>query len=127
MKVLAIDYGTKRIGVAVSQGTLAEPLVVLENDQDIFNQLQSIIDEHKIEQLVIGLSENEMADQTRDFAQELETVIDVPFEFFDETLSSKEVEERLKEKGIKQATRRGHIDHFAAALILEQWLELQES
>ena len=83
MKVLAIDFGTKRIGVAISEGTLAEPLVVLENDQNIFHQLQEIIDKYKIERLVIGLSENEMADQTRDFAQELEAVIDVPFEFFD--------------------------------------------
>ncbi len=53
-------------------------------------------------------------------------MIDVPFEFFDETLSSKEVEELLKQKGIKKATRQGQIDHFAAALILEQWLELQD-
>ena len=42
MKVLAIDFGTKRIGVAISEGTLAEPLVVLENDQNIFHQLQEM-------------------------------------------------------------------------------------
>jgi len=126
MKVMAIDYGTKRIGVAVSQGTLAEPVAVFENDQNIFNQLQTIIDDQGVERIIIGLSENEMADQTREFAQEMETVITVPFEFFDETLSSQEVEERLKQKGIKQATRSGPIDHFAAALILEEWLEQQK-
>jgi putative transcription antitermination factor YqgF len=120
---MAIDFGTKRIGTAVSQGTLVEPLVILQNDQDVFRQLQLLIDQHKVERLIIGLSENEMADQTRDFAQEMEEVIKTPFEFFDETLTSHEVEQRLKEQGIKQAIRRSPIDHFAAALILEQWLE----
>jgi putative transcription antitermination factor YqgF len=68
-----------------------------------------------------------MADQTRDFAQEMEEVISTPFEFFDETLSSVEVAQRLREKGIKQSVRNGPIDHFAAALILEQWLETSPS
>ena len=49
----------------------------------------------------------------------------IPIDFTDETLSSNEVEEKLKEKGIKKSTRTGPIDHFAAAIILEQWLENQ--
>jgi putative Holliday junction resolvase len=123
MKVMAIDFGTKRIGVAISQGTLAEPLAILENDQDIFHQLQLLIDKHGVERLLIGLSENEMADQTRDFAQEMETIIAVPFEFVDETLSSQEVLAKLQQQGVKQSKRQGPIDHFAAAIILEDWLE----
>ncbi len=123
MNVMAIDYGTKRIGVAIAKSQLAEPLAVFENDQNIFNQLQNVIDEHQIEHIIIGLSENDMADQTREFAQEMENVIELPFEFVDETLSSHEVEERLKQQGVKQALRQGPIDHFAAAIFLEEWLE----
>lgn len=122
IKVMAIDFGTKRIGVAISQGTLAEPLAVFENDQNIFNQLETVIDEHQVERIVIGISENEMADITREFAQEMEVVIDTPFEFFDETLSSHEVEQRMKAKGKKID---GPIDHYAAAVILEEWLGQQ--
>lgn len=124
--VLAIDYGTKRIGLAISRGTLAEPLVVIENDSDTFNKITTLIRDEKIAQLVVGISEGEMADLTRDFVQDLEEATggEVPIDFADETLSSVEVQERLKEKGIKQSMRSGPIDHFAAALILENWLEL---
>lgn len=123
--VLAIDFGTKRIGLAISRGTLAEPLVVIENDSDTFNKITAIIRDEKITQLVVGISEGEMADLTRDFVQDLEEAVggEVPIDFADETLSSVEVQERLKEKGIKQSVRSGPIDHFAAALILESWLE----
>lgn len=126
-QVLAIDYGTQRIGLAVSRGTLAEPLKVLENDAALFDRITAIIRDEKIDQIVVGVSEGEMADLTREFAQDLEeaTGFAIPLEFTDETLSSKEVEERLRQKGIKHSTRTGPIDHFAAALILEEWLEQQ--
>lgn len=127
--VLAIDYGTKRVGLAVSRGTLAEPLVVLENDADLFNKITAVIRDEKIDQLVIGVSEGEMADLTREFAQDLEEATggEVPIDFADETLSSKEVMEKLQQKGIKQSVRSGPIDHYAAALVLEQWLEMNPS
>jgi putative Holliday junction resolvase len=125
MKILAIDYGTKRIGTAISQGSLAEPLAVFQNDQNIFNQLLTVIKEHNVERIIIGLSENEMAQKTRDFAQEMEQIIEIPYEFADETLTSQQVEERLQQKGVKKSTRQGPIDHFAAAMILEDWLEQQ--
>lgn len=125
-KVLAIDFGTQRVGLAISRGTLAEPLTVVPNDEHLFEQLQAIVKNEQIEQVVIGLSEGEMADQTREFAQELEEIVaPTPIDFADETLSSHEVQEKLKEKGVKKSVRIGAIDHFAAALILEQWLELQ--
>ena len=47
----------------------------------------------------------------------------MPIEFFDETLSSQEVEKRIQQQGIKKSVRSGPIDHFAAAIILEEWLE----
>ncbi|KKU18311.1 MAG: hypothetical protein UY13_C0002G0020 [Candidatus Pacebacteria bacterium GW2011_GWB1_47_8] len=124
MKVLAIDYGTRRVGLAVSHGSLAQPLAVVENDEHLFDQLRSIINHEKIERVVIGLSENEMADLTREFAQELEGVVSVPIEFIDETLSSKAVEQKLKERGMKNISQQP-IDHYAAALILEEWLAQQ--
>lgn len=125
MKILAIDYGLKRVGVAVTRGTLAEPLVVIENDAALFDRLTAVIRDEKIEQIVVGISEGEMADLTREFAQDLEEAVgEIPIDFADETLSSKEVEERLRQKGIKHSTRTGPIDHFAAALILEEWLEM---
>jgi putative transcription antitermination factor YqgF len=126
-KVLAIDYGTKRVGLAVTRGTLAEPLAVIPNDEHLFEQLLAIIENEGTEQIVIGLSENEMADLTREFAQELEVAVgEVPIEFTDETLSSREVEEKLIVRGIKNISQKP-IDHYAAALILENWLEVNST
>lgn len=123
MKILGIDFGLRRIGLAKSEGILAEPLVVVENDEHIFEQIRDIVQNEGIEQLVVGISEGEMADMTREFAQELETFIGLPMDFADETLTSKEVEQKLKERGVKYSTKKP-IDHFAAALILEEWLEI---
>jgi len=121
VKILAIDYGTQRVGLAVSRGTLAEPLAVVENDEHLFAQLKAIVESEKIEQIVLGISEGEMADLTREFAQELEGIVSPPIEFADETLTSHEVEQRMKERGVKNISQKP-IDHYAAALILEEWL-----
>jgi|SaaInlStandDraft_5_1057022.scaffolds.fasta_scaffold109530_2 putative transcription antitermination factor YqgF len=123
MSVLAIDFGTKRVGIAISSGTLAMPLVVLPNQEDLFEKIEQIVIDKKIKKIVLGLSEAEMALKTRDFADELKGFVRVPIEFFDETLSSQEVEKRIQQQGIKKSVRSGPIDHFAAAIILEEWLE----
>lgn len=140
-KTLALDYGTKRIGVAVSYGTLAEPLKVVANfsnpgekdvvTQEALQELLKIILKEKIEQIVIGLSENAMAEKieeflgfVRKFLMEQMSKEKIPqIELFDETLSSNEVHRRLSQKGIKFKKRQGEIDHYAAAVILEEWME----
>lgn len=125
-KVLAIDFGTKRIGLAVSRGTLAEPLTVLLNDDSIFDKIDNIINQERVVLVVIGLSENEMAEKIKKFAEKLETHIAVPIEFFDETLSSKTVREKIQSSHIKRSKRSKPIDHYAAAVILEEWMESRE-
>jgi len=123
MSVLAIDFGTKRVGIAISNGTLAMPLVVLPNQEDLFEKIEEIVISKKIEKIVVGLSEAEMAIKTRNFVDQLKSFVKAPIEFFDETLSSQEVEKRIQQQGIKKSVRSGPIDHFAAAIILEEWLE----
>lgn len=120
---LAIDFGTKRVGLALSKGTLAVPLVVLPNQDDLFDSIVSILKREEIKKIIVGLSENDMALKTRAFVEELKKHTDLPIVFSDETLSSQEVERRLQRQGIKKSVRSGPIDHFAAAIILEEWLE----
>ncbi|MFZ5438130.1 MAG: Holliday junction resolvase RuvX [Patescibacteria group bacterium] len=126
MSYLAIDFGTKRVGVAVSRGTLAVPLVVLANEDNLFEELLKIIEQEETQKIIVGLSENEMALKTEEFVRELKAKTEIPVEFADETLSSREVEQRLQNQGIKHKVRSGPIDHFAAAIILENWLEQQQ-
>lgn len=123
---LAIDFGTKRIGLARSYGSLAEPWHVL-NQADfadhaaICQQINRLINQEKIAQIVVGISENESERKTREFIAELEKHVTVPIITFDETLSSQAAEAKLVEAG--SSRRRPTIDHFAAAEILQEWID----
>lgn len=132
-KILGIDYGTKRIGLAVNIGSFAEPLTILPNktDQDspvvsieTLDKLLEILESRQIEQIVLGISEKEMAEKIKDFAAILETKTDIPLDLMDETLSSQEVSRKMKEANFSLKKRKGPIDHYAAALILEEWLDV---
>ncbi len=121
MKILGIDYGTKRVGVAVSYASLAQPLEVLENDEHLIGRLGQLMAEHRVQEIVVGISENEMAAKTQEFVRRLRAVTPLPITFIDETLTSHQVHEWLRDAPARK--RRGPIDHFAAALILENYLQ----
>ncbi|MPN59536.1 putative pre-16S rRNA nuclease [bioreactor metagenome] len=130
--VLGIDFGKKRIGTAINFSDMAEPLEVVANEFQSAEQpvslaalqrLREICQERRIEQLVVGVSEQEMAGYSRHFGQILAQETNLPVAFVDETLTSREVAQRLLESGASLQKRQGPIDHFAAALILEAWLD----
>lgn len=118
---LAIDYGTKRIGLAISHASLAVPLEVIEyqNQKEAIARIRQICQEHQIAQLLLGISEQQMAETTKKFGELLLDEIDLPLEYVDETLSSFEVRQKMKERGKRI---NGPIDHYAASLFLEDWL-----
>jgi putative holliday junction resolvase len=129
---LSIDYGTKRIGLAVNVAMLAEPLRVISNQVDELNpvvsaqalsEITQICSTRQIDHLVLGMSEAAMAEKTKLFANLLSTKTKLPITLIDETLSSFEVGRRMHEAGFKLKKRQGEIDHYAAALILEDFLE----
>lgn len=130
---LGIDYGTKRVGVAIATTFLAEPLVVLANTPQLLEELQELIQERRPAVIVIGISEREMAEQTRQFAAQLEahlhqhTAESPRIVFADETLSSVEVYEKLHQSGKRDIRQKGPIDHYAAAHILQEYLDLHQS
>lgn len=120
---LAIDFGTKRIGLAVNCGCLAEPYKILANDDYLFAQLKNILHEHKVEQIVVGISENKMAVKTKEFVKNFRKITKLSIKYADETLSSKIVQQKLVQAGVKMSKRRGPVDHYAAAVILQEWLD----
>jgi putative transcription antitermination factor YqgF len=121
---LAIDYGTKRVGLAISRASLADPLMTIANDEQLFPNLVRVCEQEGVSQVVVGLSENTMAELTLEFVDQLKSHINIPIQTTDETLSSQVVEAKLR------TTRRGRrqqvIDHFAAAEFLQAWLDEQE-
>lgn len=129
--ILAIDYGLARIGLAISHVGLAEPLRIVENDLtsnevivglQALEEIKKIVKAEKVEKIVLGISEQEMAKKTLEFFEILKSTFTFEIILVDEVLSSYEVEQRLKE--LPKKKRRQAIDHYAAAIILENYLDL---
>lgn len=122
-KILGIDFGTQRIGLAVSFGTLAEPLEIIANNGHTFDALQEILKREGIQKIVVGVSEGAMAQLSQAFAAQVEEKFGLPVLFVDETLTTKQVEAKIKEAGTSRRFKR--VDHLAAAEMLQEWLDTQ--
>ena len=125
MTVLGIDYGRVRIGLALADGPLAEPLITLsaENRQKLIEKIATIVTENKVEKIIIGLSEGKMAQETLQFASSLEQSLGIKVISVDETLTTHEAQEKLTEAHRKSKQKRKLIDTASAAIILQSWLD----
>jgi putative Holliday junction resolvase len=128
--VLAFDYGTRHIGVAVGQnitGTAA-PLAALAARDGVprWEQIEALINEWQPQRLVVGLplnmddSESELAARARKFANRLHGRFGLPVALWDERLSSFEARGAFLERG-RRDFRESGVDSLSAALILESW------
>lgn len=123
-KILALDFGTERIGVAVSYGTLAEPLVILPNDAAILQNIEKLITEHGVTRIVVGISESKTAERTIAFVAQLKKQFDLDIQLVDETLSTQVVRKKLRETGMTAyEISKTRVDHLAAAELLQDWLD----
>ena len=123
-KYLAIDYGTKRIGTALNFAWLAEPYKIIPRENAEKTILQ-IIEAEYVDTVVIGIADGRMADEARAFVSALQkakpnlAMIEV-----DESLSSVETHVKLAKSGMKKSKRERDIDHYAAAAILQDYLDM---
>lgn len=126
MKYLGIDYGRKKIGLAISDGKLSEPYQVIRyaDYEKMIAHIQRIIEKQKIEKIVVGISEGEMAEESKKFASRL-TVDGSPFtvDFFDETLSSYDAQIMSIQSGMGRKKRREMEDAFAASIMLQSYID----
>src|SRR6185295_4339250 len=133
MRSLGIDFGDKRIGLAISDpaGRLAVPLTTLErrNDRSALRQIAEIARREGIERLVLGepLSLEEergpAAERIRRFGDRLAAMTGLPLERVDEALTSAEAAGRLREAGIGVRWEPGRIDAVAAQILLQEVLD----
>lgn len=119
MKILGIDYGRKKIGLAISEGMLVEPYEVIryKDTKILSEQLQKIIQENGIEKVVVGISEGEMGEESKKFAER------ICAETFDETLSTHNAQELSKEAKISRKKRKNLEDAYAASVMLQNYLD----
>ena len=125
MKLLGIDYGRRKIGLAVSDGIIAEPMSVIKiNDKEEgIRKLSNIIKELNITNVILGISEGIMAQESKEFGMSLEKEIKIPVLFQDETLSTKSAQELSFDANIKRRRRREMEDAFSAAIILQGYID----
>jgi putative Holliday junction resolvase len=125
MRILGIDYGRKKIGLAISESSLAEPLkVLIYRDIEILNEeIKKIAQEFRIEKIVVGVSEGKMAEETKEFGKKLEKSLKIPAVFQDETLTTSEAQSLSIKAGIKRKKRKKLEDAYSATLILQSYLD----
>lgn len=129
MKILGIDYGRVKIGLAIGDTAtgLAEPWTTIRNFQFSSagwrTNFQPIIKNQNIQKIVVGIPGGKIESEIRRFGQMLQKRTGIPVEFFDETLTSQDAQKKLIEIGKKRKTRQQMEDAFAAALMLELYLE----
>lgn len=126
--IIAIDLGSKRIGVAVSDsGVLASPHSVLRNEGDIVEKVSRLGRDLEAELFVVGIPERTHAAAAdakyRAFAEALRQKTCKPVELWNESLSTVEAMERLRDSGKSRREAQKDIDMHAAAVILQSYLD----
>jgi putative Holliday junction resolvase len=132
-RLLGIDYGTVRIGLALSDptGTLASPLPFLENQspKQVIAAITALIETHQITGLVIGMPRNmdgtygPSAQKVKDFIAEMKKDISLPIQPIDERLTTAQASKQLSGIGLNQKQLRKKVDSSSASLILQQYLD----
>ena len=136
-RVLAIDFGTKRLGLAVSDalGITAQGLETLErtNKENDLRHIQKLVDEYSAERVIVGdpLSasgkETAMSQRAAAFAEKLRRRVPCPVELWDERLTSVQANRVLRESGMSIEKRRHAVDRVAVTLLLQGYLDRRAS
>jgi len=130
-RVLGIDYGSKRVGLAVSDGLglTARPLEVVKRSEAVA-RIEALAVEYEVSTVVMGMptrlggGEGTSAEGARDLAEELEGA-GLVVDYLDERFTSRMAEASLLESGMKRRDRRVTVDKVAAAIILQDYLDAQ--
>ncbi len=133
MRILALDHGTGRIGVALSDElrTIAQPLefIPAEPFADFLERLKEIIRDHQVDLIVVGIPRNmngsygPAAIKVQEFIAVLKEAITVPIKSWDERLTSVQANRFLIEAGVRREKRRQKVDQTAAAILLQSYLD----
>lgn len=133
MRILSLDHGTKRIGVAVSDELklIAQPLefILTEPFEDFLVRLKQIITDKEVELVLIGMPRNmdgtygSAAQKVQEFIAALKPQISVPVRTLDERLTSAQANRVLLQGNVRRADRKQKVDAMAAALLLQGYLD----
>ena len=131
MRILAIDYGDVKIGLAMSDplGITAQPLLTIENNKNVFEEIKKIVQKYSVEKIIAGLPINmngsygSSSEKVFSFIEQLKNFVNIDIEFIDERLTTEQAEKTLIESDISRKKRKKNIDKITAAIILQTYLE----
>lgn len=133
MRILAVDHGEKRIGLAISDptGTIANPLTVIRHVARAIDaaQVADVAAQHEASLIVVGQSfdldgnPNPAGRQAARFADALRQQTDLPVELWDESNSTRQARAARIQMGVSRKKRAGHLDELAATVILQSYLD----
>ncbi len=125
MPILGIDYGRRKIGLALGEGKLVEGLSVIryKDEEKALEKIAGIIKKEAVDEIVVGVSEGQIGEESRSFGEKLSKKVNLPVFFQDETLTTQEAQTLSIAAGIKRKKRRVLEDAYSAALILQSYLD----
>ena len=132
-RILAIDYGTRRVGIAISDPTnvIAQGLQTLDHDKKLFGVLRALVSEYQVGTIVVGMPYNLKgevglkANEVSEFVDQLRPEISVPVTTWDERFTTSMARKAMREMGTKKMNRRqkGRVDRLASTLLLQSYLD----
>lgn len=136
MRVIGLDYGSKTVGVALSDELMltAQPLTTIHRDRptklrQTLAQIEQIIEEYEVDRIVVGWpkkldnEEGERCEKTKEFGDMLENRTGLDVIYQDERLTTAQADGVLEQGGIRKDKRKQYIDKMAASLILQNYLD----
>lgn len=135
MRILGIDYGEKRIGLALTDefSIIAHPIEPVARDGTELKEINRLVEQNKVAKIIVGLPLNLdgtagiAAGKVQEFAEKLKEEVKLPVEFWDERMTTKEVEKMLIEFDISRKKRRDIRDSLCACVVLRTYLEANRS
>lgn len=137
MKILAVDHGIKQIGLAISDetGTLARPLETLSHISKLIDagQIAQKAQDYSVQKIIVGVSYDEAGEPNRagrqaiNFLELLKLQINIPIELWDESFTTQDARAVRIASGAPRKKRSGHLDDVAAAVLLQNYLDIQNN
>lgn len=140
MRIMGLDFGSKTIGVAISDELLitAQGIEIIRRREEnklrkSLARIEELILEYQVGKIVLGLPKNmnstegERAELTREFKEKLERRTALPVELWDERLTTVAADRFMMEAGIRRENRKDHVDRIAAVFILQGYLDWQKN
>jgi putative Holliday junction resolvase len=136
MRILGLDFGSKTVGVAVSDELLitAQGVEIIRREKksklrQTLSRIEELVGEYKVSRIVLGYPKNmnntegERCELTRDFKEKLEKHCGIPVILWDERLTTVAADQSMMEMGIRRENRREYVDEIAAIFILQGYLD----